>query len=306
MSRSERPNLFGVCFVKNEEDIIADSVTHAARFCDRVFIVDNASTDRTWEILSGLELENLVPVCSRDFVFRDYLRLRFMETRKEELGLDNWWYMFDADEFLLEDPFEAIALAEEEGTDCIGVEVITFLLTKDEARRAQREGRKETWRDRNWYVLYESGPIKLFKNTRYVDYGICDSIPFGLLKECSRRLPLKHYPHRSIAQLESRIRTRYGNHEFESECRRGTDIERYTVDPSAVPELRHWDEEKAKDLRGEFSINFPRIGSSMRDHILALVIRMLYRLWLLDSFHALFRRYAAWRQRIDLESEPVF
>jgi len=306
MSRFQHPILFGVCFVKNEEDIIADSVAHAAGFCDRVFVVDNASADRTWEILSGLKLENVDPVCSRDFVFRDYLRLRFMETRKGELGLGNWWYVFDADEFLLEEPAAAIAQAEGEGADCIGVEVITFLLTKDEARRAQREGRQETWRDRSWYVLYESGPIKFFKNTRYVDYGICDSIPFGLLKECSRRLPLKHYPHRSVAQLETRIRARYGNHEFESECRRGTDIERYTVDPSVVPELQHWDEEKDTHVRGEFSINLPRIGTSMRDRTLALVIRLLYRLWLLDSFHALCRRYAAWRQRIDLESEPVF
>ena len=306
MSQFDRPKLFSVCFVKNEDDIIAESVTHAARFCDKVFVIDNASTDRTWDIVNGLDLDNLLPVCSKEFVFRDYLRLRFMETRKEELGVDNWWYMFDADEFLLEEPAAAIAQAEAEGADCIAVGVINFLLTKDEVQRPQSEGKGKTWRDRRWYVLYESGPVKLFKNTRYVDYGICDNIPFGLLKEYSRRLPLKHYPHRSIAQLEKRIQVRYGNPEFESECRRGTDIERYTVNPSAVPELRYWDEEKVKDVRGEFSINYPRIGSSMRDRILALVIRMLYRLLLLDSFHALFRRYAAWRQRIDLESEPVF
>jgi glycosyltransferase involved in cell wall biosynthesis len=306
MRKFQRPILFGVCFVKNEEDIIADSVTYAAKFCDKVFVIDNASTDRTWDIVNALDLDNLVPVCSKDFVFRDYLRLRFMETRKEELGMGNWWYIFDADEFLSEEPFETIALAEDEGADCIAVEVINFLLTKEESQKIQGEGKGETWRDRRWYYLYESGPVKLFKNNKYVDYGICDMIPFGLVKECSKRLPLKHYPHRSIAQLKKRIQARYGNCEFESECRRGTDLERYVIDPATVPQLRYWDEEKGVDLRGEFSINSPRIGSSMRDRTLALVIRMLYRLWLLDSFHALCRRYAAWRQRIDFKNEHSF
>ncbi len=306
MAKSALPRLFGVCFVKNEEDIIAESVGHAARFCDKVFVVDNASTDRTWEIVNGIDLDNVVPICSKEFVFRDYLRVRFMETRKEELGLDNWWYIFDADEFLLEEPTASIAQAEAEGADCIAVGVINFLLTKDEVQRAQSEGKGETWRDRRWYVLYESGPVKLFKNTKYIDYGICDSIPFGLLKECSRRLPLKHYPHRSIAQLEKRIQARYGNCEFESECRRGTDLEHYVIDPATIPQLRYWDEEKGVDLTEGFSVIVPRIGDSVRDRTIVVMIRTLYRLRLLPAFHAFYRRYGAWRQKIDLKDIPEF
>ena len=144
MGRSQRPKLFGVCFVKNEEDIIADSVTHASQFCDKVFVVDNGSTDDTWDIVKRLGLENVVPVCSKDFVFRDYLRLRFMETRKEELGLGNWWYIFDADEFLLGKPFEAIAQAEDEGADCIAIGMVNFYLTRHEFRHMQESGCEET------------------------------------------------------------------------------------------------------------------------------------------------------------------
>ena len=306
MNRSNRPKLFGVCFVKNEEDIIGDSVTHASQFCDKVFVVDNASTDRTWDIVNGLELENVVPVCSKDFVFRDYLRLRFMETRKGELALNNWWYIFDADEFLVEDPFDAIAQAEEEGADCIAVEMINFLLTKEEVRDAQKVGREETWRDRKYYVLYESGKVEFFKNTRYLDYGAYDFIPSGVLKECSRRLPLKHYPYRSLAQLEKRVHTRYGNPEFESEYRRGTEIENYTIDPDAFPELRRWDEEKGVDLTGGFSVVVPRIGESLRDRASAAATRALYRLRLLHIFFALYRQYVVWHQKVDLKNEPRF
>ncbi len=306
LNRSERPVLFGVCFAKNEEDIIADSTTHAAQFCDKVFVVDNASTDRTWSIVNGLELDNLVPVCSKDFVFRDYLRLRFMESRKAELGINNWWYMFDADEFLLEEPFDAMAQAEEEGADCIAVEMINFLLTKDEVRDALESGCQETWRDRNYYVLYESGKVEFIKNTKYLDYHVHDIIPFGLTKECSQRLLMKHYPYRFLGQLEKRVHTRYGNPEFESECRRGTDLDRYIFDPANVPELRRWNEEKGVDPTGGFSVNVPRIGDIVRDRILAVMIHTLYRLRLLHLFYAFYRRYVVWRQGVDLKNEPNF
>lgn len=306
MKGSDPLQIFGVCFVKNEDDIIADSVTHAAQFCDKVFIVDNASTDRTWDIVKGLDLENVIPVCSKDFVFRDHLRLRFMETKKEELGLDNWWYMFDADEFLIQDPFDAIAVAEEEGADCIGVEIINFLLTKDEASEGKENGRHESWRDRKHYVLYASGTIKLFKNTRYIDYGICASIPLGLTKECSRRIVMKHYPHRSLTQLEKRVYTRYDNPEFESEYKRGTNLEHYMFDRATVPYLRRWDEENGLDLRGSFRVIVPRLGENRGDRTFSAIIRTLHQLRLLKAFYALFRRYAAWLQKIDLKTEPKF
>jgi hypothetical protein len=306
MSGSDRPKLFGVCFVKNEDDIIADSVTHAAQFCDKVFVIDNASTDRTWDIVNGLQLDNLVPVCSKDFIFRDYLRLRFMETRKEELGIDNWWYIFDADEFLLEEPFEAIAQAEAEGADCIAIGMVNFYITIDEFRQMQKGEREETWCDRKYYIPYESGKIEFVKNTKYLDYGVCDIIPLGLTKECSRRLPIKHYPYRSLTQLEKRVSTRYGNPEFESETRRGTELEAYLIDPNTVSKVQYLDEENGVDLRGGFSTNVPRIGESLNDRILAVVIPMLYRFKLLHVYYAFYRRYTAWRQKVVLEKELTF
>jgi hypothetical protein len=306
MSGSNHPKLFGLCFVKNEDDIIADSVTHAAQFCDKVFVIDNASTDRTWDIVNGLDLDNLVSVCSKDFIFRDYLRLQFMDTRKEELEIGNWWYIFDADEFLLEDPFEAIAQAEDEEADCIAVGMINFYITIDEFRQMQKNEREETWRDRKYYIPYESGKIEFIRNTKYLDYGVYDIIPLGLTKECSRRLSIKHYPYRSLVQLEKRIQTRYWNPEFESECRRGTELERYLIDPATFPQLRSLDEEGNVDLTGGFDHTVPRIGNSMRDRTFAVIIRTLYRLQLLRLFYALFRRYAVWRQKVVLDNEPSF
>jgi hypothetical protein len=89
------------------------------------------------------------------------------------------------------------------------------------------------------------------------------------------------------------VNTRYGNPEFESECRRGTDLERYLIDPATFPQLRCLDEERRLDLTGGFDHIMPRIGESASDLALAVMVRVLYRIRLLRAFYASYRRYAA-------------
>ena len=106
---------------------------------------------------------------------------------------------------------------------------------------------------------------RIHKNTKYLDYGVYDIIPFGFTKECSRRLLIKYYAYRSFIQLEKRVQTRYCNPEFESKCRRGTELGRYLIDPATFPQLRSIEEEGKMDLTGGFNHTVPRIGDSMRD-----------------------------------------
>lgn len=151
-NRSDK-KIFAVCLVKNEDDIIADSLRHAAGFCDRIYVIDNASPDRTWEIVRDLRLPQIVPVAFVDFPYRECLRVWYMGAKKEELGLDNWGYILDADMFLDGDPRVAINEAEREGADAIGVNVVNFHLTRNEVEADSRDGRAEGWRDRAFYHL---------------------------------------------------------------------------------------------------------------------------------------------------------
>ncbi len=304
MSCRSRKKLFAVCFVKNEEDIIADCLKHAARFCDRIYVVDNASTDRTWEIVRHLDLGPVLPVCSRDFVYRDYLRVWFMGAKKNELGLNNWWYILDADVFLEGNPLDAIALAEAEGADAIAVNVVNFHITREEIEETRRSGRVQSWRDRKYYELYESGEVDLFKNTAYLNYGICARVPFGLTRECSRRLPLNHYPYRSRQQIEKRIRARYQNREFASEYKRGAELDRYLVNPS-LPQIKRLEAGQAIDFNGKFTRIVPRINPRGRDRISGALARILRPFGLMPLFISCYNRYAAWRQNVDPAERPA-
>lgn len=306
MNTPARPKLFAVCLVRNEEDVIADCLKHAAEFCDRIYVIDNASTDRTWEIVRGLRLPPVIPVGSTDFPYREYLRVWFMGAKKDELGLDNWWYILDADMFLDGDPREAIRGAEGEGADAIGVDVVNFHLTAAEVEAARRAERREGWRDRVYYQLYESGEIDLFKNTPYLDYGICARLPLGLTREYSRRPISRHYPHRSAEQLEKRIRSKSGNPDFQPQLKRGLKWERYLVDPSYPLGLRRLGKDGGLDLSGGFSRDLPPLGREGRSRRFARLTRALYPLGLLPLFYSLYNRHAFRRQGVDPRQRERF
>ena len=43
--------LNAICIIKNEVDIIADTLDCALEFCDTIYVFDNASTDGSWEVI---------------------------------------------------------------------------------------------------------------------------------------------------------------------------------------------------------------------------------------------------------------
>src|SRR5215469_2313613 len=50
--------IHGLCIVKNETDILEESLASALRWCDHIYIFDNGSTDGTWELVKNLAIEH--------------------------------------------------------------------------------------------------------------------------------------------------------------------------------------------------------------------------------------------------------
>jgi glycosyltransferase involved in cell wall biosynthesis len=51
--------LVGLCVTKDEVDIIGFCLRHASQFCDKIYVLDNGSTDGTWEIINDLRAETI-------------------------------------------------------------------------------------------------------------------------------------------------------------------------------------------------------------------------------------------------------
>src|SRR5215470_10715399 len=97
-----RGRIFGICLVKNEDDIIAESLIFAAKHCDRIFVIDNGSTDGTWNIVQRLAQESstIVPFARTLEPFDNSLRSNVYNAMHSGLSDDDWWLILDADEFL--------------------------------------------------------------------------------------------------------------------------------------------------------------------------------------------------------------
>ena len=85
--------IFGICLVKNEEDIIEHCLTEAAKWADKIFVYDNGSEDQTWEIVQDIAKANdkIVPYKKEALPFRDHLRAKVFNAYKHLAKDGDWW-----------------------------------------------------------------------------------------------------------------------------------------------------------------------------------------------------------------------
>ena len=105
----ENFKIYSLLVVKDEADIITPSLIEAAKWSDKVIVLDNGSEDGTWEIINQLSLlhPNIIPFAQEPGPFHIGLRARMFDAFKHELSDNDWWCIrLDADEFYIDNPRE--------------------------------------------------------------------------------------------------------------------------------------------------------------------------------------------------------
>jgi glycosyltransferase involved in cell wall biosynthesis len=206
--------IYAICLVKNEDDVIIQTLNHAAKYCEKIFVLDNGSTDRTWELVRSLSQVNprIVLFAQTFEPFRESLRSLVYYEVSAELSEDDWWLILDGDEFLAEDPQPIIRQAVPEGADVIRAWQISFGFTEEDLR-AWEEGRDSRDRpifERRRYYRIDWQEKRMFRNRRHLSWG--DTIlPANLKKTCRRRILNRHYPLRDPEQIQKRLLARFGH-----------------------------------------------------------------------------------------------
>ena len=97
--------IFAILIAKNEADIIGDVIKSAKEWADKIFAVDNDSSDETWQIIQSLRDDVLIPVRQEKRSFnRDFRGEIFNQFRNFSSEGDWWCFALDADEFYPENP----------------------------------------------------------------------------------------------------------------------------------------------------------------------------------------------------------
>ena len=211
---SQPYKIYAICLVKNEDDVITQSLNHAATYCEKIFVLDNGSTDRTWEIVRSLSQVNprIVPFAQTLEPFRRSLRSIVYYEVGAELSEDDWWLILDGDEFLAEDPQPIIRQAVREGADLIRAWQISFGFTEEDLRAWEegRDSRDKPIVERRRYYRIDWQEKRLFPNRRDLSWGRT-IVPASLNKTCTRRILNRHYPLRDPEQIEKRLLARFGH-----------------------------------------------------------------------------------------------
>jgi glycosyltransferase involved in cell wall biosynthesis len=206
--------IHSICLVKNERDIIAETLDAAAAWSDFIYVYDNGSTDGTWERVRDLSrrLPQVIPFASEDRPFHDDLRQKPFHHYRDRSSPGDWWCRLDADEIYIDSPRDFLAGVPER-FDVVWAAFFQYYFTeRDVARFAANPelyaddvpvGQKCTYYLNNWST------IKFFKYGTLLQWD-SGGQPYPLTRSYPHRIRMKHYQYRSPRQIELRLATRRG------------------------------------------------------------------------------------------------
>lgn len=97
--------IFGIMLVKDEADIIAEVLQHGRTWADRIVVIDNGSTDGTWETVQSMADDCITPFRQDLRPYSNALRADAFNAFRTEARENDWWcYKMDSDEFYVDDP----------------------------------------------------------------------------------------------------------------------------------------------------------------------------------------------------------
>jgi len=201
--------IHGLCVVKNELDVIEQSLQAAAKWCDRIYVLDNGSTDGTWEKVLQLadKLPAVIPYKQDVRPFSDSIRRQILRHYHSEGRSGDWWCVLDADEFCIDDPRQFLRSVPRR-YKIVWMEGYNYLFTDKDLAACQV--------DPNAYNLIPiQRRLRYFRPSEYSEprffrhslglRGLPSHDDYAVYP-C--RIRIKHFAYRSPGQIQLRIETR--------------------------------------------------------------------------------------------------
>lgn len=243
---------FCLLIVRDEGDIIDQSLKHLLTWADRIFILDTGSLDNTWEKIQEIALNNKrikllgkSPVVYSNNIARGYM---FEEARKE-MSHGDWLIRVDADEFYHIPPPQFVEERMCKRETLAYRHYYDFVLTHQEVRNW--ENGSETIQDRvrpieerrRWYYTYPYTEPRLCRYRENMKWPIDASFPKYSGYTARERLPIRHYSQRDPLQLDRRCRLRLVMNRFRENKNSSWENESWksALRPENDPSLIYWE-----------------------------------------------------------------
>lgn len=203
--------IYSLLVVKDEADVVGASLLDACRWSDRIVVIDNGSTDGTWELVQRLAASEprIVPFLRYEGPFHIGLRARAFRAFRHEMHLGDWWCVrLDADEFYPGDVRSFLGripwfyrTVKKTSTDYVITheDLDEHLLSGDFAVDRPRLRYSLPTRRAERRFMRHSPLLVWLSRWRYPH-------PWGLV--APQRIPVDHYQYRSPEQMQRRYDNR--------------------------------------------------------------------------------------------------
>ncbi len=207
--------LNAICIIKNEADIILETLDNALKFCDAIYVFDNGSTDGSWELISQkAAIDPRVIIAGHtDEMYRNQFRNRVYNMFHKEFSPSDWWYILDADEMLCEDPKPMLVKAMQRDKTQMRVWQAQFYFTDNDLAVYDQEDKTHHVSERRRYYRINWREPRFFRNSPTQSWAedISGKVP-PFCQNLYRPSPIcRHYAERTPEQIKMRREIRLAN-----------------------------------------------------------------------------------------------
>ncbi|MFQ3234639.1 MAG: glycosyltransferase involved in cell wall biosynthesis [Paraglaciecola sp.] len=207
--------LNAICIIKNEVDIIIDTLENALVFCDNIYVFDNASTDGSWELICEKAIldSRIVIAAHTDEIYRNQFRNRVYNMFNHTFSASDWWYILDADEMLIEDPRPMLYKAMQRNKNQMRVWQAQFYFTDTDLAAYENENKSLPVPKRRHHYRINWREPRFFKNSPNNKWSeeISGKVP-PFCNRLFRSSPIcRHYAQRTPEQIKMRHDIRINN-----------------------------------------------------------------------------------------------
>lgn len=196
--------IYAISLIKNEIDIIEKNLTEASKWCDKIYVYDNGSTDGTWELVNKLKSDIIIPYKSEALPYRDSLRQRVFEHFRHELEEGDWiCFKLDADEFYIDEPRTFLKNLPRYVSLVFGIN-IEYQYTEDNLKDINTIFSFEKFK----YATVPSCEERFIRYREKLVWNEQASLPTHPGVTSKKFIKYAHYQFRNPEQIEKRLNTR--------------------------------------------------------------------------------------------------
>lgn len=212
------PQFVALLPVRDEVDVLRESLRALTSWADKIFVFDTGSTDGSAQIIAeeaAIE-KRIVNLGTQPVFYNENLVRGFLfETARESLRNGDWFARVDADEFHHISPRNFVeGLPPDEGVvyhqyynfEFTDIDLQFWLSGRENAdSRAQSISER-----RRYYTVSEYAEPRLCRYRSSMRWPAKVNFPYNAGLVAKKRIPIRHYPHRDPPQMAARTRLRSG------------------------------------------------------------------------------------------------